>query len=1500
MAKKLFSKITIYPVVYQRDTSLEFILDTNGNKIIEKDYPVVLSRDNYSILTFIENYSDTRNIAKRVQISGNNFVQEGNTYTFNVKTSNFTDGTKLLINLVTNLPPDQYTITPENRLITIINNSASFTLTIDQDFNYADSDEIVVALTNEENTKTYTQYIITTSNPVPNMNLFGPSVIQYPTEFLVYNIETQNIKDGTELSIEILGNGSSYVSVLNDTIVVNENQARLYLSATDSNLNQSIIQYEINFKISIKSSPQIYFEFDDIVIEIPDDVVSSSTDFDPTLLNYSLNRNVGTGGYLPVVEIKESTIPDVPIESSNVTITNTQNKRFVLGNSYFVVNPNLGYVYYNNSDRYTSDDTNRFFQLPLIEIDIDQIQTNDFTNGYTSAFTKNIAIHRHYYTFLNTNSPLVSELYDTQNNYVETQSLIPLNEEYSYPIFINDQVYPKTKSTSSIKDIGGIYINDEGKLTYGNIQQLAHLFTNNPQYDLTVNKYISDLFVSLNVNTTDQLPSLINWINLSSYFDLIASVNTSLTLEKNNSDILKFLLLEKSNITFKINNIYNDIYSYFKSYCELSGKLHLLPTNIDEKINYFNTSVSDWIDNSVADDTFIEDIDEYIRILQEDDADTASSNRIEITTGTDSNFTDNSRYTMPFYPENYIEMLKSKNDFTKLKVSNRCLLTLDSNGSIGVIFHTDANHIDLYNLYGSFFSTIPFDLELTLFKIYASLFTYYFDEDLQYNFWIDENGLVANIPNRDFVDFEIVDQVKGYPQEHSPGLIYIFALHKSGKVYARELTTGVEGRFLKLGFLSCSLSRADSLVPEQLNLTVGQKLKLKYRNGMQLPQDELNSLSSYEIRYINNNNELLLFNDTKYNPLNPKRSYRLNTGEINDVLVDEVGNEYVINAVYEPYFVTTEDSTFSGGVVNPFSDSEFVIRVPGLINIKKIDPYIDGQLNPEFLTLKPFENFENTVYYFNYADTGLSGSYAKQNYRGSLIDELNCKYIWYQNASFNNLCDLSEIAFNTTLTNEDEWPSSGLNSKFVGIPRKNGILLEIQNILKPLQNKKVISFINNNTKDAQYNECGFMACIIQTDEQPVKLISSSDKEYYSYSYELYYTPNLVNCSIKRPFTVNSTEPFSKDYTLKEQLTIGLVNSVNGYYFDTINLKLKNANPINKFIHVPVFVTNTNNEVIFSHWDRVENDGFDYEIYSKFCVKYDNDVQIFKPIKHASIGANAVCLLNIENECLIITNHHNDQLITTNITQGTAPALITNCLQLPCSNTYVLKNSEMIKPFFEPNGTYTSWLYNRGSLLELASTEDVNYLLSSNTTHVIPNDYAHLNLNAEKYQTSVLGLGNPPDPFNNGLSAGLSSSDPNHIVKTDKYKTKVLHYKKHGKYNSNDMILFEYTNGLKIDYASLHGEFLLIQDQNGNIDFIDKIYTRYIGDNAVIYVGNTNKFNDPEHISNNSVFVGLISNSPIIFDKNLQILYNANFIKTYTQRLLIPPQLKVNYNDELED
>lgn len=55
MSRK-YVKIEIYPVIYQKDTDGDYVLDTDGNKIIVKNWPEVSAFDDYAVKTDITEY----------------------------------------------------------------------------------------------------------------------------------------------------------------------------------------------------------------------------------------------------------------------------------------------------------------------------------------------------------------------------------------------------------------------------------------------------------------------------------------------------------------------------------------------------------------------------------------------------------------------------------------------------------------------------------------------------------------------------------------------------------------------------------------------------------------------------------------------------------------------------------------------------------------------------------------------------------------------------------------------------------------------------------------------------------------------------------------------------------------------------------------------------------------------------------------------------------------------------------------------------------------------------------------------------------------------------------------------------------------------------------------------------------------------------------------------------------------------------------------------------
>jgi|688.fasta_scaffold579449_2 hypothetical protein len=50
MEKTPLTKLNIYPVVYRKDTDGNIVLDTHGNKIIDKSYQEINMNDDYDII----------------------------------------------------------------------------------------------------------------------------------------------------------------------------------------------------------------------------------------------------------------------------------------------------------------------------------------------------------------------------------------------------------------------------------------------------------------------------------------------------------------------------------------------------------------------------------------------------------------------------------------------------------------------------------------------------------------------------------------------------------------------------------------------------------------------------------------------------------------------------------------------------------------------------------------------------------------------------------------------------------------------------------------------------------------------------------------------------------------------------------------------------------------------------------------------------------------------------------------------------------------------------------------------------------------------------------------------------------------------------------------------------------------------------------------------------------------------------------------------------------
>lgn len=59
MKEPMYSKVKVYVAVFERDSDGEYVLDTNGDRIMIKNYTTTKSDDDYTIVTEIsEEYTE--------------------------------------------------------------------------------------------------------------------------------------------------------------------------------------------------------------------------------------------------------------------------------------------------------------------------------------------------------------------------------------------------------------------------------------------------------------------------------------------------------------------------------------------------------------------------------------------------------------------------------------------------------------------------------------------------------------------------------------------------------------------------------------------------------------------------------------------------------------------------------------------------------------------------------------------------------------------------------------------------------------------------------------------------------------------------------------------------------------------------------------------------------------------------------------------------------------------------------------------------------------------------------------------------------------------------------------------------------------------------------------------------------------------------------------------------------------------------------------------------
>lgn len=751
-----------------------------------------------------------------------------------------------------------------------------------------------------------------------------------------------------------------------------------------------------------------------------------------------------------------------------------------------------------------------------------------------------------------------------------------------------------------------------------------------------------------------------------------------------------------------------------------------------------------------------------------------------------------------------------RDNIKSIKCRYNCFVTLNSEGSITITYQPGMGYGDFK--YYSLLVAVGYDFD-TIFSYTDAMVVHYGKNEIENNFWVDENGLVSYLENKDFIDFEIYGD---HVQNNLPSLTYIYALHKNGKLYARELNTTLKGIYSDR--LICRLSVPDSLVGGVglYSISVGDKLFVsahdpRMQSGSAKNYVEEDNTARWEviaIDYANGYAVLECGDAYAGKDVNYKRPFKI---YVNDIL-RKVGSfdEFMVS---NKYF---ENSWYSLGVTGIPSDP-FDTREPypedmknsykNIYNskIKKINPLSeDGiTINPEFMSLSNNPFLVDNVGYNNRIFMCLV---SPENIDYITTSDPHKKiFLWENEARVSKTVVLSPTFENNNRT------------VLCAVPRVNGVLQSLQMSMQQIgRDNKVLKIISNNTTidDVYYGVAPIF--VIKTNEQKNEQFSNEEGVFYSYSYELcIFDPVAVWNDPLVDFNRYSILNKYKKEKVFGYMADGYYSQIGWRVVDNINF---NQNFYDNFIQKSVYAEMTAPE------------GFD---------KY------YCPIRCGSTGIKSLVLLNNDGDCCVINSH---VIPYSPSNQNNINYKYRNAVR--GFNDYALENVYFdLRPFRQ------YWLYNRGpgfpqmtsgvpygGLVEFHQITFVHRNVYKNANDTTPYSTPFIYEIADNslvspivHENSVYGLGNTPSDLNHPFGIGLDSqqlsefktfsytgaSSINDISKDGNYIEVIsyVNFDDDGLIMGKDAVIFRVKkdSGFKIDMAKVDNFNLYIYYSNGTLD-----------------------------------------------------------------------------------
>ena len=754
------------------------------------------------------------------------------------------------------------------------------------------------------------------------------------------------------------------------------------------------------------------------------------------------------------------------------------------------------------------------------------------------------------------------------------------------------------------------------------------------------------------------------------------------------------------------------------------------------------------------------------------------------------------------------DFILNKPNIRSISTSSNCMVAIDENGSITVTYGAIpycAAFLNQYDRWGAGDYRYLYDW-------LDPLIIHYNKEEVENNFWVDRDGLVSYLENKDFISAEIY----GSPSLSLGAyvLTYVMALHSSGKVYARELSSGVAGLYEVR--IACKIENQVSLIEDIIDLNVGDEIFISFHDTQELAGPMVigdKGVSVFRIVYLEKETGLCVFQekDGYYGPgINPNRPYRIYRGDIFAHTSESVDSQYRIKELYFERILYHPDVV----PADPFQELDS-LPDPNPANFYhaytsegyyKIDPIINGLLNPEFLSA-------NLKYHSPKVYTDLNADVVVVNGTDIYVSNYDPHkkiYKWLDDST-PEIVDITPYIFIS---------STGIIKMLVARP--NGILQAMQTMLQQIDiDSKVVKIFNNNAAN-DLTKGSRPAFVIKNKEQPNTLVEYGSNSFYSYSYEILVADCFGSFIFGDPF-INSD-----------------------------NFKV-----LSKYVNNKVFGLDDEGYYTQTGWETVPNPNFNESIYNKFIYKNiessQSDSHYYSPIRCASFGFKSMCLLNNDNECLVI-NGHTTPFLGGAQSKGWKNA-VKSSVDFSTSNDWYIT---------APAQQY--WLYNRGSGHQYFNSTPADFAPYSLTpgmpynakfhrvTFEVKNIYANLN-STEVYtdpfvyliednslvspvihEETIYGLGNPPSsaehPFGIGMDIQQLESfktftytgeESYNDFSKDTHYIEVLDYVNFNEeISGNDLVLFRTTQSaqslsITIDFAVVHDKMLHIMLSNGVLD-----------------------------------------------------------------------------------